>query len=120
MAPGVESARKKYACALRLGRMTLRRDGDAQDQVEQFSQALALEEDVRFRTREILNLMGVARIDRVAYFNFSRRIAKLVRKYQSRTLENETRNAIAQWLLAGAKHEVLLTILREVFTLGVK
>ncbi len=120
MARSLDQACQRYALALRQGRMNMRRDGDADDQVEQYRQALELERCIEVRTREVLNDCGVARIDRLAYFNFSRRIARLTRRFESRTLENETRNAVAQWLLQGAQHKVLLTICREVFSLNLE
>ncbi len=115
MAASIERICQKYERALKQGRMALRRDQDAEDQVEQFRQALQRNRCLESRVRQVLNEAGVMLCERVTYLNFGLRVAKLTRRYEGETLRNELRHALEHSEYLGARRAVLLDICRKVF-----
>jgi len=106
---------RRYDRAIRSGRSTTRWDGDVEDQVECYRQAMERSQCVEARVRTALFDLSVPRTEFRDYINFGLHVDRICRKYESKTRLNEVLHAVAQWTARGARRSVLVALCRMVF-----
>lgn len=110
-----EWACKKYALRLVTGRGACRRDGDVEEQVENYTAALARLHQLRADTAAVLDSVGVPTTLRPYYYAF---IMKLAKRDHTLWLEAhriaEARVQLELWAGRGLKHDVLLAVAHKV------
>jgi hypothetical protein len=111
---GVVSGCRKYGITLRQGLNPARSDGNVKQQFDRFCSAMQQEAWVLDHVRPILCSSGVPPFRFVTYFNFARRLDRLIRTGLGDAVPME----LHRWAATGLDRAVLRDICVNVFNLN--
>jgi len=115
MAGSADRSSRRYALSLAHSGCGRRLDQDLTRQAENYHHAYAAVRLIDDAVKDWLMNKGVTSIQLVPYLNFSRRVAKLRRRYHEETLKNEATYAVTEWSALGLRPELLTAMCRDVF-----
>lgn len=110
-----EMIKEKYRKALRVGSCTKRYDEDIEAQVEDYWREYEEFHQLNIKVQDLLLEKGVPMIQFIPYVNFTRKVARLRRRYSKETLKNEVASQIKHGIEAGLDYEILAEICQKLF-----
>lgn len=121
MAKSAERVRRRYEESLMVGSCTKRFDNDIQSQVDNYWRGYEPIHYINEAVKEVLMERGVSMAQYIPYVNFARRIQRLCRHYQDKTLLQEVQRTIGIGKeFDRLNREVLKTICVELFNLPIE
>ena len=118
MGRDIDTVCERYERKLRAGRTLARRDGDVESQVGAFRKAQETDRDLRARVSELIGAAGVPSIQWLFYYDFARRLSRLVRQDAGASvLTSEARMQLEVWVARGLVRSVLEAVASDCFDL---
>ena len=118
MGRDIDAVCERYERKLRAGRTLARRDGDVESQVGAFRKAQETDRELRANVSELIGRAGVPSIQWLFYYDFARRVSRLVRQDMgSEVRASEARMQLEVWVARGLVRSVLEAVASDCFDL---